>query len=99
MWPPYRASVFSGQFSFTRRPQTPTSLFGAPASFTGWIMFFPHWALVGLFGLMPAIALIGWLRRRRAHRTGHCRRCGYDLRATPDRCPECGFEPTHRDVR
>ena len=44
------------------------------------------------FWLIAAgIALVGMRGLRRARRAeGACRRCGYDLRATPVRCPECG---------
>ena len=35
-------------------------------------------------------AVIKWERQIMRSRKGLCRRCGHDLRASPDRCPECG---------
>ncbi len=55
----------------------------------------PYWLPVLLFGIAPLWWLIGWDRRRLARRraAGCCTQCGYDLRASPDRCPECGAIP------
>jgi len=53
---------------------------------------FPHWFLALLFAIPPALHLRGAIRSRRLNGAGHCPRCGYDLRATPERCPECGAE-------
>ncbi|MDB5324357.1 MAG: hypothetical protein JWN40_5988 [Phycisphaerales bacterium] len=53
----------------------------------------PYWFILLLTSILPAARLAAW-RRRRVRRlrvgAGLCQHCGYDCRATPDRCPECG---------
>jgi hypothetical protein len=55
----------------------------------------PWWFTCTVLGTMPTIiafeALKGARRRQRSTK-GLCPKCGYDLRETPHRCPECGTE-------
>jgi hypothetical protein len=51
----------------------------------------PCWLPTCILGFFPTV----WLfKRPQNHRDPNlCCTCGYDLRATPDRCPECGTIP------
>jgi hypothetical protein len=53
-----------------------------------------YWLLLVLASAAPATIGVWRLRSARRNRMGLGRRCGYDLRATPERCPECGAETT-----
>ena len=55
-----------------------------------WLAHVPHWFAVSALATPPALWTWRRWRRRRARRRGLCPSCGYDLRATPGRCPECG---------
>jgi hypothetical protein len=52
----------------------------------------PYWALAACAAALPAAWI--WRTRKSAARSrlsrGLCPTCGYDLRASPERCPECG---------
>ncbi|HWE97808.1 MAG TPA: hypothetical protein VG269_27885 [Tepidisphaeraceae bacterium] len=56
------------------------------------ILCVPHWALALAAAVAPAMTLRKWRKRRANVASNHCTHCGYDLRATPERCPECGRE-------
>jgi hypothetical protein len=79
----------------------PRSLGFEYATFDGWYgpgtslhsYRFSYFLVIVPAAVLPAIWMIRCASRRWRHGRfgpGRCRACGYDLRATPDRCPECG---------
>ena len=56
----------------------------------------PAWWPTAAALVLPAVYVRHRLQRRGRLARGLCPACGYDLRATPGRCPECGTEPPAR---
>jgi hypothetical protein len=86
----YRADVSYHRWDMTagRGPQAPVLGQFAEVRVT------PAWPLL-ISMILVSLWIVGFVRRRRAPRDGRrCHQCGYDLRATPLRCPECGSVPT-----
>ena len=51
----------------------------------------PLWIPTALFGsLISYLYALPFHSRRKRKKLGLCLKCGYDLRASKDRCPECG---------
>jgi hypothetical protein len=67
---------------------------GGVSSATDTWMTAPYWFVAGLAALPPVVRFRRLRQRCRRGRSGLCPGCGYDLRATPERCPECGATPS-----
>ena len=50
----------------------------------------PHWFVLVLTAVLPASSTVARIKRYRLCVAGFCPKCGYDLQATPNQCPECG---------
>src|SRR2546421_2653500 len=50
----------------------------------------PDWVLFVASAIVPALYGVRWWRKRSRYAEGRCQKCGYDLRASSERCPECG---------
>jgi len=76
------------------RPLGSSGIKGKSQPGHGWSATIPFWPVFVLAALSPMVWLLQWWSSRRVRfervSQGKCSTCGYDLRATPERCPECG---------
>jgi hypothetical protein len=77
------------RFAMTKRSRPSGTTLGPQAERS---LTVPHWFMIAALSLAPMGWVTGLWRDRKRYPKGHCPKCGYDLRATPQKCPECGRE-------
>ena len=58
----------------------------------------PYWFTAATSAVAPFFWIARRARLRRRRNSGRCLNCGYDLRASPLRCPECGTLSGHGQI-
>jgi hypothetical protein len=95
---PRRSIMEKLWFEWVSPYNVPAAQVRGPKTATMWEARVPHWFIATIVG-GPGVVWLArhrrWRRRRRLA-AGLCPSCGYDLRATPDRCPECGAASCRR---
>jgi hypothetical protein len=78
-------------FRMARGSQSMMQSGTATSEIQWWGVSGPMWSLVVVFGLLPGARLVIWMRRKPRRDGRFCEKCGYDLRESKERCPECGL--------
>jgi hypothetical protein len=61
-----------------------------------WFLLVPLWPVLLVGSLWSGMLLVRGIRHERRRMQNRCTTCGYDLRASPGRCPECGTPRAER---
>ena len=94
---PRSASIYGGGWSYTIPRLWKSRAFDGWE--TDWVpklgfnplsLVLPLWIPLLGFAVLSSYLLRPIYRRRKRKKLGLCLRCGYDLRGSTDRCPECG---------